>query len=100
LLSPEELRKLRQHHNSTIGLFVAFWIYVLGTILAIEFLDLSERTAANLMGVLFGTVIVLGLLQFAKRCPNCGANLGWQVRLGVPRTCRKCGVALRVDRNG
>lgn len=34
------------------------------------------------------------ILQFAKRSPCCGANLGWQVRLGIPKNCKKCGVQL------
>ena len=99
VLSPEALQKLRRHHNTTIGLFVAFWICVVGMILAIEFLDLSKSTETNLMGAIFGAAIVLGLLQFSQRCPECGANLGWQVRLGIPDRCRKCGVALKVDKD-
>ena len=100
LLSPEELQKLRRHHNLTIGLFVAFWIYALGMVVAIELLELSGKTEANLIGTFFGAAIVLALVQFAKRCPKCRANLGWQVRLGVPKNCHKCGVALRADRDG
>lgn len=99
VLSPEELRKLRRHHNATIGLFVAFWICVVGVILAIELLDLSKSTETNLMGAILAAVIVLGLLQFSKRCPECGTNLGWQVRLGIPDRCRKCGVALKADKD-
>lgn len=99
MLSPEELQKLRRHHISTIGLFVAFWFYAVGMILAIEFFDMPESTEANLIGTLFGAAIVLALLQFAKRCPKCRSNLGWQVRLGVPRNCHKCGVVLRADRD-
>ena len=95
MLSPVELQKLHRHHNSTIGLFVAFWLYVLCVVGAIVLLDLSERTEDSLIGTLFGAVIVLSLLQFAKRCPNCRAILGWQVRLGIPRNCHKCGVVLR-----
>lgn len=97
MLSEDELEKLRRHHQATIGLFVAFWICVLGAIAAIELLDLSEQMQANLIGTLFGAVVVLVLLQFAKRCPRCGANLGCQVRLGIPKNCHRCGVALRVD---
>ncbi|NNE82977.1 MAG: hypothetical protein HKN28_03305 [Alphaproteobacteria bacterium] len=99
MLSPEALQKLRRHHYSTIGLFVAFWIYAVSMVLAIEFLELSENTEANLIGTFFGAAIVLAILQFAKRCPKCRANLGWQVRLGVPKNCHKCGVALRADRD-
>ena len=95
MLSQDQLRKLRRHHKATIGLFVAFWIFALGVVAAIELLDLSETTRNCLMGTLFGAVIVSGLLQFAMRCPNCGANLGWQVRLGIPKNCRKCGIALK-----
>lgn len=82
-----------------IGLFVAFWIYALCMIGTIEFLELSEKTEANLIGTFFGAAIVLVFLQFAKRCPKCRINLGWQVRLGVPKNCHKCGVSLSADRD-
>jgi hypothetical protein len=95
MVSPDDLRKLRQHHDATIGLFVAFWLYVIVAIGVIEFVEISEDTQKNLIGVLFGAAIVLSLLQFVKRCPNCRANLGCQVKLGIPRICRKCGAALR-----
>lgn len=90
----DELKKLRQHHNATIGLFVAFWLFVLVAIGVIEFFETSKRTQHSLIGTIFGAVIVLCLLQFAKRCPNCRANLGSQVQLGIPMNCRKCGVNL------
>jgi uncharacterized membrane protein YeaQ/YmgE (transglycosylase-associated protein family) len=96
-MSAGEFEKLRRHHQATIGLFVAFWICVLGAIAAIELLDVSEQTQTNLIGTLFGAVIVLVLLQFSQRCPKCSANLGWQVRLGIPKNCHRCGVALRVN---
>lgn len=95
MLSPDDLRKLRQHHNATIGLFVAFWLYVIVAIGVIEFVEISKGMRDNLIGILFGAAIVLSLLQFAKRCPNCRANLGCQVRLGIPKTCRNCGAVLR-----
>ena len=97
MLSPEELQRLRRHHNSTIGLFVAFWIYAVSMILAVGFLDLSRSTKANLIGTFLGGAIVVALLQFSKRCPNCRTNLGWHVRLGIPRNCHKCGIVLRTD---
>ncbi|MDH3219014.1 MAG: hypothetical protein OEO19_05710 [Gammaproteobacteria bacterium] len=90
-----ELRKLRQHHNATIGLFVAFWIFTPTAIVVIEFFDVSQRTRDALIGTIFGAAIVLSLLQFSKRCPYCRANLGWQARLGIPGHCRKCGSILR-----
>ena len=95
MLSRDELDKLRRHHNATIGLFIAFWICALAVIGAIQLLDLSRNTQNILMGALFGAVVVSVLLQFSKRCPNCRSNLGWQVRLGVPKRCHKCGVTLR-----
>ena len=95
MLSPDEFEELRRHRNCTIGLFVAFWIWVIVVIAAMTLFDLSQVTQDNLIGVLGGAVIVLALLQFSMRCPNCRANLGWQVRLGIPRNCRKCGVDFR-----
>lgn len=80
-----------QSYDRIIG---AFWICAVLVIGAVQFLDLSEGTERNMIGVLFGAVIVMSLLQFSKRCPKCRANLGWQLRLGIPRNCKKCGVRL------
>jgi hypothetical protein len=95
MLSATELKKLRERHYQTIGLFVAFWVCAPCVILAIEFLNLSERAISSLIGTLFGAAVVAVLLQFSGRCPRCRTNLGWQCRLGIPRKCRKCGVTLR-----
>ena len=94
-ISKEDRKKLLSHHYATIGLFVAFLIFCVVTILTIEFLEISERTQNNLIGTLFGAAIVLSLLQFARCCPNCHVNLGWQLRLGIPKNCVKCGQQLR-----
>lgn len=94
-MSNNGLKKLHQHHNATIGLFVAFWVFTLIAVGVIEFFEISKRTQDSLIGTIFGAVIVLCLLQFSKRCPNCQANLGWQVRLGIPKNCHKCGASLR-----
>ena len=91
----EDLERLRRHHYTTIGLFIAFWVFVVVSIGMIEFTDISDRTRDNLIGTMFGAAIVLSLLQFKQRCPTCGANLGWQLRLGIPRSCHKCGAKLR-----
>lgn len=100
MASETELKKLRQHHYQTIGLFIAFWLCAVCAVLAIEFLDLSERTTNSLVGALFGAAIVAVWLQFSARCPGCRANLGWQSRLGVPEHCRRCGMALRGGPSG
>lgn len=89
------LEKLRRHHIATIGLFVAFWLFILFAIGGIEFFEISRRTRDSLVGTIFGGAIVLSLLQFTKRCPKCRANLGWQMRLGIPKHCHKCGMVLR-----
>ena len=33
--------------------------------------------------------------QFTGRCPHCGARLGLQTRLYLPRACKRCGGPLR-----
>lgn len=91
----DPLAKLLRHHQATIGLFVAFWIYAIAMILLIEFTDLPESWERNMIGTFFGAAIVAVLLQFSARCPRCGANLGWQRRLGIPKTCSRCGEKLR-----
>ena len=88
-------KKLLRHHNATIGLFVAFWIFTISMILAIEVIGVPVSWNGPLIGTMFGGAIVAVLLQFAARCPGCGANLGWQRRLGIPRNCGKCGENLR-----
>lgn len=95
MLSRDALERLRRHHYASIALFVAFWIFTLGVIGAIELLDLSARTQNALMGIVFGAVVAGAALQFSKRCPTCRSNLGWQVRLGIPKQCKKCGTVLR-----
>jgi hypothetical protein len=96
-MTDDDLKSLYRHHNATIGLFVAFWLFVLVAVLLIEFFSLSKITQDNLMGTVFGAAIVLCLLQFKRRCPDCRANLGLQRRLGIPRKCAKCGALLRKD---
>ena len=87
--------RLRRHHNATIGLFVAFWIFVPIAIGVVEFTNVSESMRESIIGTLFGAVVVMTLLQFKERCPICHANLGLQWRLGIPRNCHKCGATLR-----
>lgn len=96
----DKLKKLHQHHKATIGLFIAFWIFALFAIVVIEFFEISARTKDSLIGTVFGAAIVLCLLQFGRHCPYCRANLGWQVRLGVPKNCHRCGESLRQNSNG
>ncbi len=94
-MTEDDLKSLRRHHNATIGLFFAFWIYFLIVIVVINFFPPSNTTHDNLIGTMFGAAIVLCLLQFKKCCPDCGANLGLQRRLGIPKKCAKCGVILK-----
>ena len=94
-LSEEELERLGRHARRTWGFFIAFWVFAVPAVLAIEFLGLSEGMVRSLIGTLGGAAIVGVFLQFSERCPRCNANLGWQARLGVPERCRRCGVALK-----
>jgi hypothetical protein len=46
--------------------------------------------------LLLGITCVLGAaIQFSERCPRCGYNLGFQVRLLLPERCERCGGAYR-----
>lgn len=97
-MTKDDRKDLLRHHHATIGLFIVFWLFTLTTICLIEFFSLSQSTQNNLMGTVFGAAIVLCLLQFRKRCPDCEANLGLQWRLGIPRHCATCGALLRSPR--
>ncbi len=92
---PNDREKLRQQHYAIVGLFVACLIFSPLAILLMVLLEISPQTRNSLVGTIFGGVIVLVLLQFSKRCPGCGANLGIQLRLGIPKHCRRCGARLR-----
>ena len=91
----DPLAKLLRHHQATIGLFVAFWIYTVAMILVIEFFDIPESWQSSMIGAMFGGAVVAVMLQFKARCPDCRARLGWQRRLGIPKRCRNCGAKLR-----
>lgn len=65
---------------------------MLAVFASVFFFDLSAASERYLMAILFAAVIPLFVLQFSKRCPRCGANLGWQVRMGIPRNCKRCAV--------
>lgn len=93
-LSHEQLQDLRRHASRTVRWFVIFYIYMLIVFGAHMFFEPPEFISQLMIAVLFAAVIPAVMLQFAKRCPKCGANLGWQVRLGIPPNCKKCGVRL------
>ncbi len=82
-MTEDQLENLFRHHNATIGLVIAFWIYVPVVTLLIEFFSVSKNTQDILMGTRSGAANVLCRLQFRKHCPDCGSNLGWQRRLGI-----------------
>ena len=96
-LSEKALQRLARHARRTWVYFIAFWVAAVSAVLAIEFLDLSGGSVASIMAILAGGVVVAVYLQFSERCPSCQANLGWQVRLGIPDKCRRCGVGLKRD---
>lgn len=96
-MTEEDLKRLHRHHLATIGLFIAFWIFFVVAILIVEFFPITKPIQDSLIGAIFGAALVLCLLQFKERCPDCRANLGLQMALGIPRQCTKCGAILRKD---
>lgn len=98
-MNADDRKNLLRHHYATIGLFITFWLYTLIVIFLIELFPLSPTTQHRLMGVVFGAVFVLCVVQLTKRCPDCKANLGLQRRLGIPRHCAKCRAVLRTPRH-
>ncbi len=50
------------------------------------------------LAVVLSLIVLTGLgvlIQFSQRCPNCGHRLGFQSRLLVLDTCKKCGLHLK-----
>jgi hypothetical protein len=45
------------------------------------------------VGLVVALVAGATYVQFSGRCPRCGALLGRQTRLVLPRKCKACGVA-------
>lgn len=98
-LSERELRQLARHARRTWVYFIAFWAFAILAALAIELLDLSSGIVTSLLAALVVGVFVAAYLQFSEKCPRFHANLGWQVRLGIPDTCGRCGVVLNATRD-
>lgn len=96
-LNEADLARLARHAKATWAVFIGFWIAALLVILAYEVLGMSEGTLHLLLGGLAVGVVLGVLLQFSQTCARCGANLGRQVRLGIPERCRRCGVALKAE---
>jgi len=71
--------------------------FVLGMILLVAAVLLPLPAWARFPTWLLAILLALAstVLQFSRRCPRCGANIGTQARLVLPAACRRCGVSLR-----
>lgn len=90
-LTPDEDARLRRHERWMTGtfivsmvLFVAFLLHPFG----------AQAAKLTWLGAV-ALVFLSGGLQFLRRCPRCGANIGTQTRLRRPAACRRCGTRLR-----
>lgn len=56
-----------------------------------------KGTGAIMMSGLIVLVLTAARIQFSQKCPACGARLGLQTRLLLPRECGRCGVSFRKE---
>jgi len=90
-LTPAEYARLRRWQRWMIASFVV----AMSGLALVALLHLSEPFRFWLWLAVIVLALVSAGLQFACRCPRCGANIGTQSRLVLPPACRRCGVALR-----
>lgn len=90
-LTPAERDRLRRWERRMITVFVVSMALLAATVLWPFGAHGQRMVFAILLVVVGGSV----LIQFSAACPRCGARLGLQTRLLLPRACKKCGVALR-----
>jgi len=94
-LSPEDFAALRRWQRRMIVSLVSVMALLLGAVAFDLLVGLSERAALLLFLAMLAGVIIGGWVQFSQKCPACGYRIGFQSRLTVPETCRRCGVRLR-----
>jgi len=93
------LRHLEIRRFFVMGYYLAAAAYLL-MLLVLRVLEVP----ADILLAFTPTLVVLlasGLyFRCATRCPSCDVRIGWTIRLLLPRTCPRCGVALRPSTPG
>lgn len=96
-LSEQDLAELRRWQRRMIQTFAVAMAGLVGVVVLDMVFQPGEVVGGMMMGVLLIIVVVAARIQFGQKCPACGARLGFQTRLLLPRACRKCGVAFQSD---
>jgi hypothetical protein len=94
-LTQSQLRKLKLWQKKMLYTFVpAILVIVIGVPIKLVF-----GLAPEIEFLLGGAFIVLSaagaVIQFSEKCPNCGARIGFQSRLLLPKKCSKCKISFR-----
>ncbi len=90
-LNPQEDARLRRWQRWMIRSFVVSMILFI-----IVMISPMGETVRFILWICAVTLVVVSAgLQFSRRCPRCGANIGTQTRLTLPAACKRCGVRLR-----
>lgn len=94
-LNTDELEKLQQWQKQMVTIFVITMLSLLIVIGA----DIAIGLSQDLAWYFFIILVILAALgvfiQFNKKCPRCNYRLGFQTRLLLPDSCKKCSVKLK-----
>jgi hypothetical protein len=89
-LSPRKFAKLRRRQRLMFIIFFASMILFIVVALG----SFGEQTRFILWLSAILLIVIYSGLQFTRRCPRCGANIGWQTRLKMPSACARCGTRM------
>ncbi len=94
VLTREEAGRLHRWQRRVIQVFSSA-IFAFALALAVQFAFGDARAFASVLLALgVGLLAATVMLQFARRCPRCGATLGVQALPILPDRCKRCGVAI------
>lgn len=97
-LRPQEYAALRGWQRRMV---IYFSLIMLGTaiLLPIGLTVGFSRKVELILTIAWTALLMSGVfLQFSIKCPRCGARIGFQSRLLLPRRCTRCGVGFKEGR--
>ena len=94
-LSSAKLQHLRLWQRKMVTTFVVSMLTIIIAVPLKMAMVLSQGMEFFLGGFFVVLAIVGGVIQFSARCPNCGARIGMQSRLVLPKRCAKCNISFR-----
>lgn len=94
-LTPEELIALKLWQVRSVSLFITA-VLMFGLMLITSNVNNVPGWQKFLLVIAILGLALAGAVQHSQlRCPRCGAKIGRQTKLLLPRACKSCGVAFK-----